>query len=120
MFEDPPDQPIQPSRPGEYLNSPRKVYTFKEFAVAIQAGDVNLAGQVLSQLLSLSAEVGFSAATFFNQKLVNDPGVFAKVMQIRTEIQEGKKNAAMMLIMECFGIDGLNAVTALKNLQKMA
>ena len=109
MFEDPPDQPIQPSRPGEYLNSPRKVFTFKELAVAIQVGNLNLAGQVLSQLLSISAEKGLSAATFFNEKLEDNPGMFTRVMQIRTEIQDGKNNAAMLLIMECFGVDGLNA-----------
>ncbi len=70
--------------------------------------------------MDFPAGIGLSAATFLYQKLASDPGMFANVMQIRTEIQSGQNNAAMMLIMECFHVDGLYAVQALKSLQKMA
>jgi len=64
-------------------------------------------------------QVGLSAATFFSQKLESEPGSFMKVMQIRSEIQAGKNNAAMMLIMECFNVDGMHAMQALESMKKL-
>ncbi len=81
---------------------------------------MDLAGLILSQLMGISAETGLSAATFFSQKLESDPDMFARVMQIRSEIQGGKDNAAMVLLLECFNIAGLNAMQALENMRYLA
>jgi|GEM_PF-1207039 len=120
MSEESSEQPIEPSRPGEYLNSPKKVVTFKEFAQAIQSEDLRRAGEILSQLMGISTVDGLAAATFFREKLGDNPGLFRHVMQIRTEIQNGKNNAAMKLVMDCFNLDGLNAMQALEKLRGMA
>lgn len=119
MSEDSSHKPTPLAGPGEVVNFPGEAVTFKEFALAIQGGDLAQAGRMLSQLTEIPAEVGLSAATFFSQKLESEPGSFMKVMQIRSEIQAGKNNAAMMLIMECFNVDGMHAMQALESMKKL-
>ena len=119
MSEDSSHKPTPPAGPGEVVNFPGEAVTFKEFAMAIQGGDMSLTGRMLSQLTGISAEAGLSAATFFSQKLESEPGSFMKLMQIRSEIQTGNNNAAMMLIMECFNVDGMPAMQALESMKKL-
>ena len=119
MSEDSSHKPTPPAGPGEFVNFPGEAVTFKEFAMAIQGGDMSLTGRMLSQLTGIPAEAGLSAATFFSQKLESEPGSFMKVMQIRSEIQTGNNNAAMMLIMECFNVDGMPAMQALESMKKL-
>lgn len=62
------------------------VPTFKNFAMAIQGGDMVEAASILSKLLDTSGATGEMAASYFNSKLVFEPDLFSDVMQIRKEI----------------------------------
>ena len=89
------------------------------FGLAIRMGDLVKAGEHLSALMELSEKDGLAAAQFFQKKMQMDPETISKTMQIRGAIEEGKTNAAMAAMMECFGLDGLKAIAALQALQKM-
>ena len=93
---------------------------FKNFAMAIQMGDVVGAGDLLSALLSVSPDAGALAAQYFNSKLEFEPDLFGDLMQIRTEILDGKGNAALFLIDKCFKLSGLEAIQALESMRKLA
>ena len=86
--------------------------TFMAFGKAIQAGDRSTAGRHLGTLMDLSEKDGLAAAKFFQERTQKDPETIPKTMQIRGAISEGKTNEAMARLIECFGLDGLRAITA--------
>ena len=49
----------------------------------------------------------------------SDPETLSKTMQVREAIAEGKTNAAMEALIECFGLDGPHALRAVSALRKM-
>jgi hypothetical protein len=92
---------------------------FMAFGTAVRAGDLGSAGKHLSALMDLSETDGFAAAKFFQERMQADPETLSKTMRIREAIVEGKTNAAMAAMMECFGLDGLHSLRAVHALQRM-
>ena len=93
--------------------------TFKAFGAAIQTGDLPTSGKHLSTLMDLSEKDGLSAARFFQERLQKDQETISKTMQLKGTIAEGKTNAAMVVLIECFGLDGLRAITAVEAVRRM-
>ncbi len=89
------------------------------FGKAIQAGDLATAGRHLGTLMDLSEKDGLAAAKFFQERTQKDPETTPKTMQLRGAIAEGKTNEAMARLIECFGLDGLRAVTAVEAMRRM-
>ena len=94
--------------------------TFRAFAMAIQAGNVVEAGNILSTLLEVSEAAGQLAASYFNSKLEFEPDLFSDVMEIREEILKGRSNGALFLIDKCFKLNGLEGLQALESMRKLA
>ena len=92
---------------------------FRDFAMAIQAGDTAEAGGILSKLLNVSDAAGELAASYFHSKLEFEPDLFSDAMQIRKEILAGKDNGALFLIDKCFKLSGLEALQALESMRKL-
>lgn len=91
--------------------------TFKEFAIFIQVGKVDDAAMALSVILDLDDDVAEEATHFFVKKLKADPQLFAKLMNLRLEIEQSD-NAAMVALIDCFGFSGsqlLQVVQSLRN-----
>ena len=107
------------SVPGSYLNSPKNVATFQQFALAIQNDDLEVAGNLLSGLTGITAEKGLTAASFFHNAAKEDSSTYMKTIGIRTDIDAGNFNNAKVKIMECFGLDGLDSLQAFESLRKM-
>lgn len=95
--------------------------TFKEFGERLRNGDVDGAAPILSVLLGVSEARGLEAAIHFFNKLKREGSeAITKAMQIRTEIQNGESNGALMLLMECYGLNAVEAVTSQAQISKNA
>jgi hypothetical protein len=91
--------------------------SFQTFAAQIQFGDVESAGRTLAVLFGVEASRGVQCASVFAERLDNEPGFLAKAMQLRKELEKDGINAAIMLLHECFGLNGLECVGVLQTLR---
>ncbi|HTN73612.1 MAG TPA: hypothetical protein VL096_00125 [Pirellulaceae bacterium] len=84
--------------------------SFQTFAVQIQAGDVEGAGQALAVLFDISRERAMQCAQHFHQQMLADNDFLLKAMQLRRELQSGGYNGALMLLFQCFGLSGMESI----------
>ncbi|MEQ8790460.1 MAG: hypothetical protein RIC55_29460 [Pirellulaceae bacterium] len=91
--------------------------SFQTFATQIQSGDVDGAGRTLAVLFGVDEPRGVQCASIFAERLANEPGFLAKAMQLRKELEKDGINAAIMLLHECFGLNGLECVGVLQTLR---
>ncbi|MCO4792385.1 MAG: hypothetical protein KC493_01640 [Bacteriovoracaceae bacterium] len=87
--------------------------TFKEFAIFVQVGKIKEAAMALSIILNLDDSVAETATNFFVSKLQTQPDFFNKLMNLKTAL-ENSDNDAMMILIECFNLNGENLVMALE------
>jgi hypothetical protein len=111
--------PRQPAEDSAGEKSAQEPSTFMAFGMALRTGDLQTAGNHLSVLMELSENDGLTAARFFQERMLADPETLSKTMQVREAIAEGKTNAAMEALIECFGLDGPHALRAVSALRKM-
>jgi hypothetical protein len=92
--------------------------TFQQFAERIQAGDLAGAGGVLASLLDLSKTRAVACAKTFARRLRSDPDFLRKVAQLRRELAAGSAQGAMALLVDCFGLTGVEALGVMNGLRR--
>lgn len=91
--------------------------TFALFARQISENDLAAAGQSLSQLLGVDRELADRCAAAFHERLQQDPTTIEKAIRLRNEMAQGNNNASLLILFECFGLQGLQAVDVLDKLR---
>lgn len=90
---------------------------FALFAQQAAANDIAGASQTLMPLLNVSEAAATRAATHFRDRLNEDPTTIQKAMSLRATLTAGKQNDSLMLLWDCFGLQGLQAVSAMATLK---
>lgn len=93
------------------------VPNFQDFVKYALANDVDQAGRVLAGLLEVSAERGRECAQRFRDQLRERPQFLHKAMTLRQELASGSINGALILLWECFGLQGMESIAALQTLK---
>jgi hypothetical protein len=91
--------------------------TFQGFALQVHAGDVEGAGRSLAELFAVDASRGRRCAEVFHAQLSVNPDLFGKAMKLRSDLEGGNVNGALMLLWECFGLQGLESLGVLQTLK---
>jgi hypothetical protein len=91
--------------------------SFRTFALQVQAGDLDDAGQLLADLFGVEASVGRRAAEAFARHFARDPQVLVHAMALRRHLAEGQVNMALALLSECFALQGNEALRAIETLR---
>lgn len=91
--------------------------TFETFVQKIRADDLEAAGAVLVELFQVDADQGQRCAQIFSDQLQQQPEFLVKAMNLRNHLATGNHNDSLMLIWECFGLQGLEAVKVMQLLQ---
>lgn len=99
--------------------APESPANFQVFMQSIQAGDVPLAGRILAELLQVDQQRGEQCAAVFLQRYVEDAEIVTKAMQLRKELMLSNYNNAIMLLYECFGLQGMESIAAMQALRAM-
>lgn len=102
--------------PGN-LPVPNEEVTFADFADQIRAADLDAAGRSLAQLFAIEPAVARRSAQVFADRLAHSPEVINQAMQLRIELQRGSVNAALMLLHECFGLQGVDSLRVIEALR---
>ena len=92
--------------------------SFQLFAAQIQAGDLKGAGKTLGLLFSLKPRRALACATLFDERLRSDKEFLRKASQLRSELHAGSTHAALVLLVECFGLTSDEAAGVLASLRK--
>lgn len=90
---------------------------FAGFLKQVRGGDLDLAGKILATLLEVDQQRGRLCAARFQEQLVRSPEFLAKAMSLRHELLTGSINDALMLLWECFGLQGPESIGAMQALK---
>jgi hypothetical protein len=93
-------------------------HTFQQFAERIQADDLPGAGVVLGSLLGLPKGRAVACARTFARRLRSDDDFISKVMQLRCELEAGSAHGAVALLVDCFGLTGVEALGVMNALRR--
>lgn len=122
-FETPPSIPAPSDATPGLLSlpapTPESPANFQLFMQSIQAGDVSRAGRILAELLQIDPQRGEQCATVFLQRYSEDAEIVTKAMQLRKELMLSNFNNAIMLLYECFGLQGMESIAAMQALRSM-
>jgi hypothetical protein len=102
------------------LESPeneKQAASFETFVREIRRGDIEAAGAALAELFEVDAARGQRCATVFADRLRQEPEFMVKAMTLRGHLASGSHNASLMLLWECFGLQGLEAIQVMELLQ---
>jgi len=91
--------------------------SFQAFAERVMANDMDGAGYVLAGLLDVTQSRGRECAKRFQEQLAERPQFLQKAMSLRNELAAGSVNGALLLLWECFGLQGLESIAALQSLK---
>lgn len=91
--------------------------SFQEFVRSVMTGDVEAAGGALADWLQISPERGRECAQRFREQLREQPQTLQKAMSLRQEVAAGSVNSALLLLWECFGLQGVESLAALQTLK---
>jgi hypothetical protein len=97
--------------------SPPVPVNFALFGQQIAANDIDGAGRTLSELLDVDQTLARRCATAFRDRLNEDPTTIQKTMRLRSKLMAGEHNDSLMILWDCFGLQGLQAVTVLQTLR---
>jgi hypothetical protein len=93
------------------------VPSFQLFIAQVHQGSLNSAGHTLGVLLDLTEARGVQCAQVFHTRWAEDSDFLHKAMSLRTEIQSESYNNALVLLAECFGLVGIEALGVLQTLR---
>lgn len=94
--------------------------SFQSFVQEIVANDVDQAGATLAGLLELDPTRAARCAARFHERLTQEPDFLTKAMQLRHALRAGTVNDVLLMLWECFGLQGLEAVGVYQTLQSRA
>ncbi len=92
--------------------------SFQLFAAQIQANDLKGAGKTLGVLFDLKPRRALACATLFDERLRSDKDFLRKASQLRNELHAGSYQAALVLLVECFGLTSDEASGVLASLRR--
>lgn len=90
---------------------------FGRFVTLIEQGNIEEAGDLIAQILGVSPYSGLKCAQTFSSHYQNDTAVVVKAMRIRHELMRHRFNDALILMHECFGLQGIEAMVALQKMR---
>jgi len=126
----PPARPVTralpPSKPAPQIiplphrpfDQPARPRTFQAFASQVQAGDLLAAGRSLAGLFELPEARAITCAAVFADRLQSDHDFIRRAAELRSEIEEGSFNRAVVLLHDCFGLTATEAITVLQTLRR--
>jgi len=91
--------------------------SFQLFAAQVRADDLLDAARTLAVLLDVSESRGLQCTRVFHRRWEEDEAFILKAMQLRGEIISSSYNSALMLLAECFGLVGIEAIGVLQTLR---
>jgi hypothetical protein len=91
--------------------------SLQDFVHTAMTNDVEAAGRTLAKLLDVSPERGRECAQRFRDQLREQPQFLQKAMNLRHELAAGSPNGALLLLWECFGLQGVESLAALQTLK---
>ncbi len=94
--------------------------SFQSFVQQIVAGEVDQAGATLAGLMDLDQSRASLCAARFHERLTQEPDFLTKAMQLRHALRSGSVNDVLMMLWECFGLQGVEAVSVYQTLQSRA
>ncbi|MEZ6071006.1 MAG: hypothetical protein R3C10_12200 [Pirellulales bacterium] len=83
----------------------------------IRGRDVDSGAALLADYLDIDVALATSCTATFHRRVDAAPQLFAKAMQLSGELRVGSVNASIMLLWECFGLQGSDAVNAAHTLR---
>jgi hypothetical protein len=98
---------------GEPMPSP-DLHDFLRF---VFAGDLDRAAVVLVPLLDVPLERARQCADRFRDQVRERPQLLQRAMELRQELAAGSINGTLILLWECFGLQGLESIAALQSLR---
>jgi len=90
---------------------------FALFSQQIAANELAAAGKTLAELLDVDQFTGIQCAEFFQKRINEDPAILEKAMLLRAKLTAGENNDSLMLLWDCFRLQGLQAVEVLQTLK---
>lgn len=90
--------------------------SFRSFGTQIFTGDLDAAGESLAELFHIDPLRGRRCAETFAEQLARSPDVMTKAMSLRKEVATANFNSSLVLLYECFGLQGLEAISVLQTL----
>ncbi|MDB5391065.1 MAG: hypothetical protein JWM11_6711 [Planctomycetaceae bacterium] len=91
--------------------------TYPLFVQDIIRRDAAVAGRRLATVLDMTAERGERCAQRFREQLDRDPSFLGKVQELRRSLHSGASNEALLLLWECFGLQGDESISAMQTLR---
>jgi hypothetical protein len=98
---------------GETAPSP----DLHDFIRFVFAGDLERAVIVLMPLLDVGVERARECAERFREQVRERPQLLHRAMELRQELAAGSINGALLLLWECFGLQGIESIAALQSLR---
>lgn len=92
-------------------------FRFQDFAFHVLNRDLVAASRVLSVLFGLLPDRAMQCTVRFRDQLDKDPGTISRARQLRDEIEHGATNDALLLLWECFGLQGTESLAVMMALQ---
>lgn len=99
------------------LPMPVEPLTFKTFVLHVQAGDMARAGIALAGLFNFDLQRGTECAQLFYERSRANPQLIFKTMRLRNELMSGRTNRLLMLLWECFGLQGSESIDVMHTLR---
>jgi hypothetical protein len=93
------------------------VPSFQLFIAQVHQGSLHAAGHTLGVLLDVSEARGVQCAHVFHTRWAEDGDFLHKAMSLRAEIEAESYNNALMLLADCFGLVGIEALGVLQTLR---
>lgn len=100
--------------------SPSDQTTFAVFVRQIRSRSLFSASESLATLLNLPLQRAELCASHFMRRLDEDPNFLTDAMKIRTAMSAGSDNDVLLLLWECFGLQGEDALFAYEELRRRA
>lgn len=109
--------PTEDGPAAEEAVPPEGELTFRDFLQTISSRDTEQGGHVLSELFDLSEVRGRQCAQHFLQQYEAQPEFLLRAMRLRRELRVGTANSVLLLLWECFGLQGVESLTVMRRLQ---
>lgn len=100
------------------FKKPAKEINFKVFGRSIAENNLEEAAKVLRDMFGCDLEKAVQMTDFFHRGFLSSPSIIMKTMQIRTLVERGSHNDAIVVINEVFGVEGPDALMVLEAMRK--
>ncbi len=84
--------------------------SFDFFSRQIQASDLDAAGRCLAELFQIDLARAKRCAATFHERLRTAPELLTKAMKLRHELESNSVNSSLILLWECFGLQGVESL----------